>query len=748
MKALFDLALGRSSTLYAWDDRRKAFLPTYKDITGAGYTTLALSGLSKSMIDCGSSIKRLRKFSEKTFSSRDIPSRVALANAVSTVLSGIEVYLTSNWPQLRSLLQLQSAIEKPRYLLRQMLELVIALRSAKTDERISSIMFGWCQKIEHESAWLSSIMLEVLSRISNPLLERMDIWVGFPSRAIMGHSQARKLAFITSNNAQEAEFSATQYTLDNALLPDFIAPEVGEVIMEVGLGLKLLERHHPNHVLSQSNHQVTEISLQWKQSWSEIDSVVDKAQQYERELAAAVRQYSSTALPKQAAPEDRLITIKHLESAEPDYESAFSRSLRRFDESPVDAHSEVDNLFNLVQIRMDEKVLDEGNLADQLNTKPSMDLLSVLSFSPLLNAQARLVRGACLRTLFRSHDLRTHLKLQRSYHLMGDGVFVSRLSAALFDTAAASTERQLGVMRSGTGMGLKLSDRQTWPPASSELRLALMGLLSERFHSSRDPNGQNEKQRDIPGGLSFAIRSLAEDEVARIMNPHSLHALDFLRLQYSAPSPIDTVITSLSLEKYDIIFKLLLRLVRLLFVVSRFPIRGASAFTLLFCNQARHFVNACSQHFFNTAVDETWSSFDTHLDGIMSSLDEEDARNPPMMRDIGGIEDLRRRHERCLDTMLFGLLLRQRQQKIMALLEEIFGQVLTLETLCRADPVDVKKVQTLHSEFQDKVSMFLDVCRGLSGKKGYGAGNGIGNTIERLVTAIDFNGFYASRSRR
>ena len=78
-----------------------------------------------------------------------------------------------------------------------------------------------------------------------------------------------------------------------------------------------------------------------------------------------------------------------------------------------------------------------------------------------------------------------HLGLQRSFHLLGDGVFVSRLTAALFDPEQASTERERGVMRSGTGMGLRLGSRGTWPPASSELRLALMGILGDCYQATQ-----------------------------------------------------------------------------------------------------------------------------------------------------------------------------------------------------------------------------------------------------------------------
>jgi len=160
--------------------------------------------------------------------------------------------------------------------------------------------------------------------------------------------------------------------------------------------------------------------------------------------------------------------------------------------------------------------------------------------------------------------------------------------------------------------------------------------------------------------------------------------------------------------------------------------------------QARHFVNACARYFFDVAVGETWVEFMAYLDGVEAAMQEEDEMEPDGMRDVGGVDELRRRHEACLDKMLFGLLLRHRQTKVMTLLEEIFSAVLGFEKMCLGTIMDADII-ALHGEFAQKVTVFLEVCRGLGGKKGYGVEGGKENSIERLVLGIDFNGFHSKK---
>jgi hypothetical protein len=303
------------------------------------------------------------------------------------------------------------------------------------------------------------------------------------------------------------------------------------------------------------------------------------------------------------------------------------------------------------------------------------------------------------------------------------------------------------------------------------LRLALMGILSESYQSSSLFQSQNSiTQRskgssvDLPGSLSFAIRQLSEAEVERIMNPESLYALDFLRLQYSPPSPLGAIITPLSLEKYDTIFKFLLRLSRLLYTVSNLPRTLYSPNARLFRFQAHHLVTRISAYFFDTGVRETWDVFTAYLDSMEQRLKDEDEAEELGTRVTEGIDDLKKQHELCLDRITFALLLRNRQQKVMALLEDIFGYILEFAKICNAmsgddDATNSIQIDKLFQAFSAKIVLFVDVCRGLVGKKGYGrsggeerdafgkGASGEENMIERLVTMLDYNEYFFKSGR-
>jgi hypothetical protein len=288
-----------------------------------------------------------------------------------------------------------------------------------------------------------------------------------------------------------------------------------------------------------------------------------------------------------------------------------------------------------------------------------------------------------------------------------------------------------------------------------------MGILSDCYEASfkkySKHRGSN-RNHDLPGSLSFAIRQLSEEEAERIFDADSLHALDFLRLQYNPPSPLSAVITPTALERYDTIFKFLLRLARLLFVVSHLPKNLASPVAQLFSWQAKHFVSTCCRYFFETGVKETWSVFTQYLDSIETRLREEDEAGEFGTRVHESIEDMRKQHDLCLDRMTFALLLRNRQQKVMKVFEDILTTILEFSKLghqTNNEKLDIRLVNELHKSFHASMRLFIEVCKGLVGKRGYGklgsdARGGFGNknssgeenTIERLVVALGYNGYY------
>jgi hypothetical protein len=315
-------------------------------------------------------------------------------------------------------------------------------------------------------------------------------------------------------------------------------------------------------------------------------------------------------------------------------------------------------------------------------------------------------------------------------------------------------------------MGLQLGSRTAWPPASSELRLALRGVLSESYYSSAlylssvaantaPTTSTTITGRDtdsLPGQLNFAIRNLTEDEQTLVMDPDALPALDFLRLQYVPPPPLHLVITAASLDKYDTIFKSLLRLSRTLFVISHLPRQYADPTARKFRNEAHHFVTTYTNYVFQSGIAEHWSEFDGFVATLEKRLDEEDKAGELGTRVTEGVSTLRDAHDKCLDSIMFSLLLRRRQRKVVALVDEIFEFVLAFAKLQRGggkhgtgDDGENATVEELYAKLKGKIRVFLSVCRGLTGKKGYGRkGTTEENSIERLVLAMEMNGYFAA----
>ncbi|KKY23123.1 putative gamma-tubulin complex component gcp6 [Diplodia seriata] len=333
-----------------------------------------------------------------------------------------------------------------------------------------------------------------------------------------------------------------------------------------------------------------------------------------------------------------------------------------------------------------------------------------------------------------------------------------------------------------------------------------MGILSESYHSSRlyrsarkhaSYKQQDKRLRetpDLPGNLSFSIRILSNDEIEKCMDPNSLGALDFLRLQYSPPPPLNLVMTTSALDKYDRCFRLLLRIVRMLFVVNhQLPRDGGIPGvweSKSFRNEAHHFVSAVSAYFFDSGIGETWQAFEAGLDGLERRMRAEDDDGDAGDGDSSfgrlvteGLESVRAAHEECLDRVMFALLLRRRQQAVMRLLEEIFETILAFakrasaygsggaaagrgygEQLTAVPAEEAHEVREMYMLFRSKVNVFMTVCRGLTGKRGSrraagGAGPGVGlllggdgrdvvveedNTIDRLLLKLEMNGYYGA----
>ena len=746
--SILALGLGRSSVFFIWEQEKQSFRPTLSDMRISGYTTQSLNGLLAVFMDCGNNMRFLQSFVDRVYATSTSSGRIALADAISCLLTIIRSLLNESASKAKSLLQLQALFSPAHEILTCFRRLVVNVTTTRNDESMLSTVFEEVQLLEHRSGSLRNVLIEVLSRVSRPWIEFTAEWIGLQKEAGLHlATEGTGKSFVKIDDTdwvdeQGLEVYEKDYVLDYDKVPSFIDADDARSLFEVGRSLRFLRVHHADHPLARADvvASANPPPLEWKFSWQDILKLEAKASKFEKDLTEAVTSFSKEVPPREFsdADQDTDGASFHLDFfgvSEEEMQGHILATINEFD-LPLRNSNTPDRLTVILRSYFDS---ESSATQDEDSNFPSpISLIPMLSFNPIISAQARIVNGTCMRLFFNSHKLRDHLSLQKNFHLMGNGIFLTRLSHALFDPELESAERHRGVSRSGGVMGLRLGGRDTWPPASSELRLALMGVLKESYVSTQSfgklqADRTIDRQDTVPGDLSFAVRDMSSEEIERCKIADSVEALDFLRLSYKPPRPLEAVITSMILFKYDQMFKLLLRVIRMLYVVSALfrdatdrtsYWQGIDFVAQRFRIEAHHFISSISGYFFDTAIESTWRIFERKLDEIQDRINGVDNL---ALGQNEGLDKLRDYHERVLDRIMFALLLRKRQQPVMQLLEEIFTLILQFSKHSRQRALGMKRnvgtdaeVRELYMKFKKKVWVFISVCRGLSERKGYG----------------------------
>ena len=773
--SLLQLGLGRESLLYYWVEQEGSFRPRVGDGRMSGYSSEAFNDLAADFISYGNQARKLHSFvNESYLVGKPFASLIAVAEGFSKVLATLEAQLCSSVKTVSSLLQLQFLFHRPGHILSCLSKTAARLSTAKSDEEILSKLYGFVEELEHSTTWLRPLAFQILAHASRPWLESVGVWIGLQMK-LGTESQDSPPTFVISEEGlpnDEVDEESQEANTMSSQMPSFITNEDAQSIIESGTGLRLLHIHKPEHPLGKPEalSPLGPPELAWQFSWQDVQRIQARAKNYESSLLKAIKEFDMSESRGQGT------------SIESDH---FQQNTLGLFEVPTKM---IQKDFGLLTEDL-EKPLPELNVIEDVLSKtvvhciklcnedmeeeaalfaPPLSLVPLLSFSPAISTQTRLINKACLRLLFKEHSLRSHLSLQYRYHFLGDGIFASRLSHALFDPELQTAERRKGHSRSGVSgfSGLQLGSRDNWPPASSELRLALMGILSESYYQNRQDEGSSSRLAELPGGLSFAIRGMPDDELQRCLDPDSIEALDFLRLQYKSPPPLDVVITASSLAKYDTIFKFLLRATRMTFVVNQLfhdrikrSCRSHKTVAQRFTMEARHFISATCSYFFDGVV-ANWVIFEGKLAKIEEHLDDQSSG------DAEGIHLLQSYHEKVLDRIMFALILRKRQEQVMKLLEEIFSSILRFSSIVRRSPTGETesreketKIQEIYDRFRKKVRVFTTVCRGLSERMGQGgtkrhelddglfikrdADEDGGNTMAQLLLKLEMSGYYS-----
>ncbi|KAL2824916.1 Spc98 family-domain-containing protein [Aspergillus cavernicola] len=777
-QSLFRLGLGWSSMLFRYNERQQKFERVVKDIRIPGISSLALSGLTEEILRCGTDMQQVRAFIDRIPTKSAEPSALsAFSTAASVIIYTLEKQLLSCSKHVSSILQIRALFQQCGELVGALANMVDVVEKAGSEAQIISSVFKLAAHYSHIYGQMEGLFREIVFKVVGPWLAYVESWIGFrPETSAAVEPLTSGRSFVLLDKYEGKGKLQSQERLDYIYLPEqmpsFVPPDQAYLIYESGRSLRLLKRSHPHHPLTSDRKRITDLpNLGCAGTWDELERIQAKARDYEFRLRAEILKYNRGVRSEQ---ETNMQAPDNSESQQQ------ADAFKLFD---------IDDARNITGLLANDSSLEKQKLGQLLaeaenpargqsakfetNFAPEVTSSLYLSLAPLLSSQALLIDFSCLHLLFKEHKLRDHLALQWRFQLFGDGYFTSRLSHSLFDPEMESGERKTGVVRSGVHTGLRLGNRDTWPPASSELRLVLMGVLNECYRAEYvdgSGNPEFEKEKELPGGLSFSIRELTEVEIAKCKNPNAIEALDFLRLQYKPSNILEAIITQSSLNKYDRLFKQSLRLLRMISIVKGL-IRDSTARDSLsgdtrnllqkFRVDCQHFVLALSDYCFQLGIGSTWQRFQDTLSKVERCLDRGDIDGT--IEAAHSISRLRTYHEDTLDQMLFALFLSKRHGEVAKLLDGIFDTILKFAPLSRMDGMQGVRheseavIKRLYVLFRKQTSAFVGYLRSLAGaraaapSKSLGRGRpgtaftareGPSNVFDHLLVRLDMRRYY------
>lgn len=747
LRCLSNLVLGRSSTLFAWNEEKCMFEQTVEGASISGISTSCANSLIAGLRETGTMLFKMRRHAQQprpTHAQRS--ALVALQSCASTIVDAVEAGISERLSSVQSILQLQQSVEQPRRLLGSLQDVIESAEDCDSEEDIVSQVADRIYILSQNAHDLCPVFRIVLARISGPWLDRLAADVGLARPAMTGADSATA---VDDNSRHPTEAVSCIDVAD------------AQQILETKLLVCTLRALAPDHPLVAGTHSVSQDSF----------SSITRSLPSESETVLVAKQYEDDVLERFRREGRRVPSVNA--SYSPFEEATKSPwDMREMQES-IWAHDErlvSDNLNDHSGEQVDplyDGVRDfcrsmPGSLIAAISEQIDSSRFTPLRpIKPLLQTQNRLVNGAMLRQLFQQHALRKHLNLQRSFQLLGSGSFVTRLGTALFSTDVQSAERRRGIVPTSAAMGLRLgaSHEEQWPPASSELQLTLMHVLTEAWQSQHERQTRaSETSTVTPGSLSFAIRELPESEIERVLDPDSIYALDFLRLQYTAAPPLTMIFTTEALDHYDNVFRLLLKLLRALHITNNlqrkcFDVRRqqVQSGVLTFAHEAHHFVTTLSTHFTDVGIAAPWSCMMRNVESFEQAIHEEDQRGEVGTLLTVGVDGLRQLHDRCLDDIRARLFLKRKQEKVRSAIETVLTAILkaVFTGQSRSESGSASFRQRCQ-EFQRAVKQLCSLLHEQADRPPKRAAHSEAEETEMcrmLLTKLNWNGFYLDELR-
>ncbi|RHZ48035.1 hypothetical protein Glove_562g31 [Diversispora epigaea] len=643
------LILGTPSKLFSYDPIKRIFRPNVPNIRIQGCSAKSINNIMNRFLNFGTHIIRLETVAETCTKSAHLYglTGVAFGRSLASFVSFIRKSISAVAEKLNGadnikIVRLYHTMDESSLIVERIAafcccdvadsrhqNLSIDQKEQKDQEGfylpfgsgILSEIYSTIKSIDAARSPLhKSILLAFLKQSSEPLFHMLNSWLGVASSYTLallpidtpkGEFYDPYEEFFIANFEIDTSFvkhdgdGFWQHKIkvdEKNVLPIFISPELARDVLEAGKSLRLLRDCRPNHPLFDSSiilDKITgklkwDINLKWLFIQGDIDEMQDQLQNYFREMIIAI-------VTQGEGRKSEIANVAVV--ADPDLEEdsttvLIERLLQV--QSSTSSYAHKDYILPLVAIT--EQVVARTILC-----------------------HCRLINASMLSNFFHDLGLRAHLNVLRDFMLMGNGIFVSGLSDTLFNSDNIGFDKNF------------FSSGNTH--VNFEWIMALSAVIAETVSSEKrdfENNDSNQtidsrgKVNDLDNILMFGIRGDDDPTFEETNDPNSLAALDFLYLEYKPPYPINVIITPTILKKYNVLFKFLLRVLRLKVVVQQIyrltherynfgdKEESAEDHDLIhrFRFEAQQFVSAIYGYIFDIAIFSTWKHFMKRLDKI------------------------------------------------------------------------------------------------------------------------------------
>ncbi|ORX88461.1 hypothetical protein K493DRAFT_411002 [Basidiobolus meristosporus CBS 931.73] len=359
---------------------------------------------------------------------------------------------------------------------------------------------------------------------------------------------------------------------------------------------------------------------------------------------------------------------------------------------------------------------------------PPLSIINQLTVVHTLKRHCRLINSSVLSFFFHEMNLTGHLNVLRQYLLLGNGFYVNGIVQALFDDDANldefTDEQQLDDRAKMSAIGF--NKHFGWPLSGRKLNSALKAALLETISDDlplefMDSTRVNEI-KDLDERLEFLTNFTGFDTSQ--IEAEGIEALDFIRVKYHAPHPLDVIITPTSITKYNQVFNFLLRILRV-DTVSRHIFRqtrlqheepGSTQILWKFRFEIHQFINAVRGYVFDYAVGVTWEHFSDVIGKIVEENDFQkqyeryihDNEDDTETLHILDLRSLMEYHDMVLDRILHRCFLLPNQAFVMNVITEIFELILELAQYLQ----DPSAISALYEEFKgSREKLFAGLVR-------------------------------------